>query len=76
VLVYSSRICLAFVSAAGRASPIRRSKAGICRTASSGLVASAMAVKAMTATAESSGSGSGHAPKPLTEAGRGSASKR
>ena len=32
----------------------------------------AMAVKAMTATAESSGSGSGHAPRSLTEAGRGS----
>ena len=47
-----------------------------CPTASSGLVASAMAVKAMTATAESSGSGSGHAPRSLTKAGRGSASKR
>ena len=64
------------LSAAGRASPIRRSKTGICRTASSGPAASLMAVKAMTATAESSGSGSGHAPRPAREAGRGSASRR
>jgi hypothetical protein len=76
VPVYSSRISPALVSAAGRASPIRRSRAGICRTASSGLAASAMAAKAMTATADSSGSGSGHAPRSLTEAGGGSASKR